>query len=84
MKDIFIVELLDGDIVAYYKETIEESIKNYEENNVDIDWETIAKVKGVFANMDISVKHIEWYKGTPDEQTQNKALFSIIQLIKNG
>jgi predicted transcriptional regulator len=84
MKDIFIVELVDGDIVACYKETIEESIKDYENSDTDIDWETIAKVKGIFANMDITAKHIDWYKDTPDEKIQNKALFSIIQLIKNG
>jgi hypothetical protein len=84
MKDIFIVQLVDGDIVACYKETIEESIKDYENSDTDIDWETVAKVKGIFANMDVTAKHIEWYKDTPDEKTENKALFSIIQLLKNG
>lgn len=82
MEAIYICQTEDGELFADFKTGIDLQIKQSEQDDEDLNFKVIGKVKGQHVAIDFNSANIEWYeKGEKDKAFIDKAVLQIVQFI---
>lgn len=85
MEQVFICQNEEGDVFAEFKSGVDALIKASEENDTELDFKVIAKIKPIHLQFKDSVNpaNIEWYeKGEKTKEFIDKVILQIMQLIR--
>lgn len=82
MEALFICQRENGELFCSFKADIDAEIKLSEQNDEDLDFKVIGKIKGVHLTKDLAPAAIEWFEsGKKDKAFVDKAVLQIVQFL---